>query len=86
MNQAAGARKSPDSSHSQDVAGVGGAPHLEALPCRSSFQDPGGQISGRGAGHGDFISAVNGSPDEVTHADGHAVHRGLRDDQDAAGS
>ena len=86
VNQATGVGEPPDSANRQYVAGVRGAPHLEPLPDRSPFLDPGCQITCRGACNGYFVPITNGSLDEVPDADSHAVHRRLRDDQDATGS
>ena len=86
VDQVTGLSQAPDPPHGRNVAGVGRAPHLEPLPGRSPFPGPARQITGGGTGHRHVVPAINGRLDEVTHADGHAVYGGLRDDQDATGS
>ena len=86
MDQGVGSGEPPDPQHSHDVAGMGRPPHLEPLPHRAPFLDPAWQITGRRAGHSDFIPAAHSSLNQITDAYGHALDGGLRDDQDAIGS
>jgi hypothetical protein len=75
----------PDPQDGQDVARVRGAPHVDPHPPGSALLRPGQQITARRAGHRKLVSVTDGCLDQITHTDGYAVDRGLRDDEDAAG-
>src|SRR6266581_3998227 len=61
------------------------APHVELLPCATGLLNPGRQVAVGRACHRDLVSPGDGCPGQVTPADGHALGRGLRDDQDTTG-
>lgn len=75
----------PDPQEGQDVARVRGTAHVDPHPPGLALLRPGQQITARRAGHRRLVSVANGCLDQVTYTDGHAVDRGLRDDQDTVG-